>query len=118
MSFEVQASSLILTGEPVRNKKAPSRRAGEKEVIMDEIFQVVGTRTLNFVGNDGKPVQKMQWFFTFSARNVDGVATEKVTINTADALQLSWLPKVGDLCRCVYNKYGKVSSFVQVTAPA
>ena len=35
---------------------------------MDDIFEVVGIRTLNFIGNDGRPVQKMQWFVTFVSR--------------------------------------------------
>lgn len=82
--------------------------------MADEIFEVVGTRTLNFVGQDGRPVQKMQWFVTCPARDVQGVATDKININTADAVQLDWLPQLGDLCRCIYNKYGKVSAFVPV----
>lgn len=81
---------------------------------MEEIWEVVGVRHLDFVGQDGRPVQCSQWFVTGHKDGVEGVITDKISLQRRSVEQLDYVPVLGDLVRCVYNKYGKVAAFIPV----
>lgn len=81
---------------------------------MADVFELVGIRPMDFTGRDGNRVRKTSFFYTFNDKGIQGVGTDKVSINTDELAGMEYVPAVGDLFGCVYNKYGKVAAFIPV----
>lgn len=80
---------------------------------MDEV-KIVGIRSTEFTGNDGKKVSGTSLYFEMSNPHVTGVETGKLFIGEALAKKLTYCPGVGDLVQIFYNRFGKVADIRRV----
>jgi hypothetical protein len=76
------------------------------------MYTLVGTKDLDFMGSDGKQVNGVNLFFTYEDERVRGVATERVFVHSDRFLKLSFMPEIGGSCDLRYDKYGKIRDIV------
>lgn len=75
-------------------------------------YNVVGIRTVNYISKKtGNPVSGVEFHVTFSDKNVNGLATDKIFISSRN-LDVSHV-KLNDDIQILYNRYGQVD-FVEV----
>ena len=75
---------------------------------------VVGMRTLDFTGSDGRPVCGVSLHLQYDDPDVEGFAVEKIFVQMPVFRAASYVPEVGGDCGLVFNRKGKVTDIVRV----
>lgn len=81
---------------------------------MNDVYELVGIRGVSFKGSDGSEVEGTNLYLTYEDDYIDGVGTERVFVTSKRFDTLSFVPEIGDRCRLMYNKYGKIADIVPV----
>lgn len=81
---------------------------------MNDVYELVGMRSVSFTGSDGKQVEGTNLYLTYEDEYIEGVGVEKVFVTSRRFSYLSFVPDVGGRCRLMYNKYGKIADIVPV----
>lgn len=69
---------------------------------------IVGIRSMKFTDNQNRAVEGSSIFITYQDKNITGVGTDKVFLNSDRIKSLQRDPEVGDTIFISYNRYGKV----------
>lgn len=81
---------------------------------MDEIYNLIGMKHVDFVGQNGSPVKGWNFFFTYEDPKITGMGIKKVFIPDDRFAKLSFVPEVGSYCSLVYGPYNKVVGFSSI----
>lgn len=69
---------------------------------------IVGIRSMKFTDNQNRAVEGSSIFLTYEDKNIRGLGTDKVFLNSDRIKSLERDPEVGDTIFISYNRYGKV----------
>ena len=82
---------------------------------METIYTLVGRRNASFKGStDGKQIDGVYLWLSYEARNVEGVAVDKIFVSSGRVMDMSFFPEIGQQCVLYFNKYGKVADICAV----
>lgn len=79
-----------------------------------DIIEIVGLRQMDFVAQDGRPINGYQYFYLVDDPQVTGKMAGKLFISADAISSFGFLPKVGETVKAYYNRRGKVTAFEPV----
>lgn len=75
------------------------------------MYEVIGIRNVDYESRKtNQRVVGVSVFCTFEDRNTQGKACESIYFSESKLRDMGWTPRLGDLFRPIYNKYGTVDS--------
>lgn len=78
------------------------------------VYECIGLRSVQFTGSDGKDISGVTFWLSYKDDHIEGVGVEKFFVSAARVSDLTFVPSVGSKCDVRFNKYGKVSDFVEL----
>lgn len=76
-----------------------------------DVVEIVGLNRMDFVGQDGRKVDGITFYYLTEQRNVEGKVAGKFFLSSAALSQVGFVPSVGESVKLFYNRYGKVNAF-------